>query len=89
MDPLMKDLTGRAKRIAGAVTGNESLEAEGMADQAEANIDDLAGAVTDKASELGNQAAQVAGDLTEKATTSAKGHFGSLKDAFDEGRDND
>ena len=26
MDPLMKDLTGRAKRIAGAVTGNESLE---------------------------------------------------------------
>lgn len=89
MDPLMKDLTGRAKRLAGAVTNNETLEAEGLADQAEANIEDLAGAVTEKASEIGTQAVQVAGDLTEKAATSAKGYFGSLKDAFDDGRDND
>ena len=75
MDPLYKNIKGRLKEAAGALTGNDKLRAEGAADQAEAQVDDLAGAVTDKASELTDQAA-------DKAT----GYFSQLKQAFDEGK---
>jgi uncharacterized protein YjbJ (UPF0337 family) len=75
MDPLYKDLKGRAKEAAGALTGNDKLRAEGVADQAEAQLEDLAGAVTDKATEITGQAA-------EKAT----GFLNQIKEAFDEGK---
>ena len=75
MDPVYKDLKGRLKEAAGALTGNDKLRAEGAADQAEAQVEDLAGAVTDKASELTDQAA-------EKAT----GYWNEIKQAFDEGK---
>lgn len=75
MDPLYKDLKGRLKEAAGALTGNDKLRAEGAADQAEAEVEDLAGAVTEKATELTDQAAQ-------KAT----GYLSQLKEAFDEGK---
>ena len=76
MDPLYKNITGRLKEAAGALTGNDRLREEGRADQAEAEVEDFAGAVSDKATELTDQAA-------EKAT----GYFQQLKQAFDEGRD--
>jgi len=75
MDPLYKNITGRLKEAAGALTGNDKLRAEGAADQAEAEVEDLAGAVSDKASELTDQAA-------DKAT----GYWNQLKEAFDEGK---
>jgi uncharacterized protein YjbJ (UPF0337 family) len=76
MDPLYKNIKGRLKEAAGALTGNDQLRAEGAADQAEAQVEDLAGAVTDKASELTDQAA-------DKAT----GYWNQIKEAFDEGKD--
>ena len=75
MDPLYKNITGRLKEAAGALTGNDKLRAEGAADQAEAEVEDLAGAVSDKASELTDQAA-------DKAT----GYWNQLKEAFNEGK---
>jgi uncharacterized protein YjbJ (UPF0337 family) len=78
MDPLYKDIKGRLKEAAGALTGNDKLRAEGAADQAEAQVEDLAGAVTDKASELTDQAA-------DKAT----GYWNQIKDAFNEGKQGD
>ena len=76
MDPLYKNITGRLKEAAGALTGNDKLRAEGAADQAEAEVEDLAGAVSDKASELTDQAA-------DKAT----GYWKQLMEAFDEGKE--
>jgi uncharacterized protein YjbJ (UPF0337 family) len=75
MDPLYKNLTGRLKEAAGALTGNDKLRAEGAADQAEAQVEDLAGAVSEKATELTDQAA-------DKAT----GYWNQIKEAFDEGK---
>lgn len=76
MDPLYKDIKGRLKEAAGALSGNDKLRAEGAADQAEAQVEDLAGAVTEKAGELTDQAA-------EKAT----GYWNQIKGAFEEGKD--
>ncbi len=75
MDPLYKNLKGRLKEAAGALTGNDRLRDEGVAEQGEAEVEDLAGAVTDKAGELTDQAA-------EKAT----GYWNQIKEAFDEGK---
>jgi uncharacterized protein YjbJ (UPF0337 family) len=75
MDPLYKNIKGRFKEAAGALTGNDKLREEGVAEQAEAEVEDLAGAVSDKASEITDQAA-------EKAT----GYWNQVKGAFDEGR---
>lgn len=75
MDPLYKNLKGRLKEAAGALSGNDKLRDEGVADQAEAEVEDLAGAVTEKASELTGQA-------TQKAT----GYWNQVKDAFEEGK---
>jgi uncharacterized protein YjbJ (UPF0337 family) len=75
VDPLYKNLKGRFKEAAGALTGNDRLRDEGVAEQAEAEVEDLAGAVTDKAGELTDQAA-------EKAT----GYWNQIKEAFDEGK---
>ena len=75
MDPLYKNLKGRMKEAAGALTGNDKLRDEGVAEQAEAQVEDLAGAVTEKASELTDQAA-------DKAT----GYSNQIKEAFDEGK---
>lgn len=75
MDPLYKNLKGRMKEAAGALTGNDKLRDEGVAEQAEAQVEDLAGAVSDKASELTDQAA-------DKAT----GYWNQIKEAFDEGK---
>ncbi|MCX6397041.1 MAG: CsbD family protein [Propionibacteriales bacterium] len=44
----VQDLTGRAKEAAGAVTGDESLKAEGKTDQAKASIKDKIEDVKDK-----------------------------------------
>jgi len=76
MDPLYKNLTGRLKEAAGALTGNDKLRDQGVADQAEAQVEDLAGAVGDKA-----------GELSDKATEKATGYWSQIKDAFDEGKD--
>ncbi|MBM3690179.1 MAG: CsbD family protein [Actinobacteria bacterium] len=76
MDPLYKDIKGRLKEAAGALTGNDELRAEGAADQAEAQVEDFAGAVTDKASEL-----------TDQAAAKATGYWNQIKGAFDEGKD--
>ncbi|MFZ9987861.1 MAG: CsbD family protein [Candidatus Nanopelagicales bacterium] len=75
MDPLYKNIKGRFKEAAGALTGNDKLRDEGVADQAEAEVEDFAGAVTDKASEITDQAA-------EKATD----YWKQIKGAFDEGQ---
>ena len=73
-DTLERVVNARA-RATGATTTTDKLRAEGAADQAEAQVEDLAGAVTDKASELTDQAA-------EKAT----GYWNEIKQAFDEGK---
>ena len=75
MDPLYKNLKGRLKEAAGALSGNDKLRDEGVADQAEAEVEDLAGAVTEKASEL-----------TDQATQKATGYWNQVKDAFEEGK---
>jgi uncharacterized protein YjbJ (UPF0337 family) len=75
MDPLYKNVKGRFKEAAGALTGNDKLRAEGAADQAEAQVEDLAGAVTDKA-----------GELTDQAADKATGYWNQIKGAFDEGK---
>lgn len=46
-----EDLGGRAKEAAGAVTGNESLKAEGRSDQAEAGFKEKIEDVKDAAKE--------------------------------------
>lgn len=74
MDPRLQDLKGRLKEAAGALTGNDKLKAEGAADQAEAGVEDLAGDVTNTASQWATQA----GDYAK-----------SLKDAFMEGTQED
>jgi|DEB0MinimDraft_3_1074331.scaffolds.fasta_scaffold00123_21 uncharacterized protein YjbJ (UPF0337 family) len=76
MDPLYKNIKGRMKEAAGALSGNDKLRAEGVAEQAEAQVEDLAGAVTEKASEV-----------TDKAAEKATGYWNQLKDAFEEGKD--
>ena len=76
MDPVYKNITGRLKEAAGALTGNDQLRAEGAADQAEAQVEDLAGAVGEKATEL-----------TDKAAESATGLWSQIKGAFDEGKE--
>ncbi len=43
-----QDLTGRAKEAAGAVTGNDSLKAEGEADQKKAGLKDKIEDIKDK-----------------------------------------
>jgi uncharacterized protein YjbJ (UPF0337 family) len=75
MDPLYKNLKGRLKEAAGALTGNDKLRDEGVAEQGEAEVEDLAGAVTEKATDIADQA-------TEKAT----GYWNQIKEAFDEGK---
>lgn len=47
----VEDLTGRGKEAAGAVTGNDSLKAEGEADQKKAGIKDKIEDVKDKVAE--------------------------------------
>lgn len=76
MDPLYKNIKGRLKEAAGALTGNDQLRAEGAADQAEAQVEDLAGAVTEKA-----------GEITDQAADKATGYWNQIKEAFDEGKD--
>lgn len=76
MDPLYKNIKGRMKEAAGALSGNDKLRAEGVAEQAEAQVEDLAGAVNEKASEV-----------TDKAAEKATGYWNQLKDAFEEGKD--
>lgn len=76
MDPLYKNIKGRLKEAAGALTGNDALRDEGMAEQAEAQVEDLAGAVTEKASELTDQAADKASD-----------YWNQIKGAFEEGKE--
>lgn len=44
----LDDLTGRGKEAAGAVTGNDSLKAEGEADQKKASVKDKIETVKDK-----------------------------------------
>lgn len=44
----MDDLTGRGKEAVGAATGNDSLKAEGQADQKKASIKDKIDHVKDK-----------------------------------------
>ena len=51
----VEDLTGRGKEAAGAVTGNDSLKAEGKADQAKAGIKDKVEDVKDKVTETVNK----------------------------------
>ena len=75
MDPLYKNLKGRFKEAAGALTGHDKLRDEGVAEQGEAEVEDLAGAVTDKATEL-----------TDQATQKATGYWNQVKEAFDEGK---
>jgi uncharacterized protein YjbJ (UPF0337 family) len=44
----IQDLTGRAKEAAGAATDDESLKAEGKADQTKASVKDKVENVKDK-----------------------------------------
>lgn len=50
---------GKAKEVAGQATGNESLEAEGKADQG-------IGAIKEKANEVKDKAAGAINDLLDK-----------------------
>ena len=47
-----EDVTGKAKEAAGKVTGNESLEARGQADQASASVKQAGDKTKDAASEV-------------------------------------
>ncbi|MEZ5092589.1 CsbD family protein [Nocardioides sp.] len=47
-----EELGGKAKETTGRVTGNEELEAEGRADQAEANVKSAGDKVKDAAEDV-------------------------------------
>jgi uncharacterized protein YjbJ (UPF0337 family) len=63
-----QEVAGRAKRSAGDLTGNDDLEAEGAADQAEAEVKQGIDAAADKAAEVKESVSQVADVAQEKVS---------------------
>ena len=72
-----KDAKGKAKEAAGHVTGNDRLEAEGQADQAEAQVQHAADKAKDTAKNTGQEAKgkarEVVGAVTDDEGEEAKG----------------
>jgi uncharacterized protein YjbJ (UPF0337 family) len=88
-----QEVAGRAKRTAGDLTGNDDLEAEGAADQAEAKVKQGIDAAAEKATEVKESVSEVADVARDKISDLADGTADAarqlhLDDAASVARDN-